>query len=723
MATLGSDPSTPDGTELPDGLASNLLEGASYEEMLDALPDPVFLCTPDGDVLYWNHRAREVAGYSDDELAVTNITEVVPEELRPRLREKIAEVVETGSARLDVPVVTGAGKKVPFEVTGSLIEREGKELICGIARDITERKVHEENLRRREEQFRLLVEDVEEYAIFMLDRDGHITTWNEGAEKIKGYTEDEILGSHFSIFYPEEDVEVGKPDEALETAEREGQWVDQGWRRRKDGSLFWARVTVTAVYDEGGRLRGFTKVTRDMTERRRKEEELRQSEQRYRRLFEESQEGIAITTPEGEIVDANPAALRMLGYSVEDLEELEVGDLYVDPSDRERGRQIIAEEGVVRELDVRLRRKDGEEIICQISSTPRRGPEGEIQVFQTFFRDVTEQKQTRQALRESERRHRRLFEESRDAIVLTTPEGDILDVNSAAEDLFGYSQEDLLRLEADELYAEPEERRYRIVPTLLESDSSRVLEAWMRREDGSTFLASASVTVHRTEAGTPELIQALVRDVTDYRQLQRDVLRAQEEERRRLGQDLHDGVASQLSGISIMLSTATQELDEDHPALPRIEKAKGLLKESSEDVRRLSRGLSPVRLSEAGLSAALDRLAENTESCRFVQEGDLAVLSEEQETHLYWIAQEAVTNARKYAEADEIVIQLSTTQEEGVLVVRDNGEGFNPSALDEGGLGLRTMRYRAELIGGSFTLDSTPGEGTYIECRLRSNVH
>ena len=117
------------------------------------------------------------------------------------------------------------------------------------------------------EQFRLLVEQVKEYAIFLLDPDGHIVSWNAGAEKIKGYSEEDILGEHFSIFYPEEEAQSGTPKSALEAAAREGQWVDEGWRIRQDGTRFWARVTITALRTEGS-IRGFAKVTRDMTERR-----------------------------------------------------------------------------------------------------------------------------------------------------------------------------------------------------------------------------------------------------------------------------------------------------------------------------------------------------------------------------------------------------------------------------------------------------------------------
>jgi PAS domain S-box-containing protein len=133
---------------------------------------------------------------------------------------------------------------------------------------------HSEQLRRSEERFRLLVESVTEYAIFLLDPDGFIASWNKGAERIKGYTESEIIGRHFSVFYGPDAVAARYPQHELELAKREGRCEDEGWRLRKDGSRFWANVLITALRDPAGELWGFAKVTRDMTERRKAEQQL-----------------------------------------------------------------------------------------------------------------------------------------------------------------------------------------------------------------------------------------------------------------------------------------------------------------------------------------------------------------------------------------------------------------------------------------------------------------
>ncbi len=146
--------------------------------------------------------------------------------------------------------------------------------IVEINYDVTERKRAEEVLRQSEERFQLLVDGVQEYAIFMLSPKGNVISWNKGAERIKGYKADEIIGKHFSSFYPPEDIAQGKPERELQTAIKEGQTEDEGWRVRKDKKQFWATVVITALFDKAGSLNGFAKITRDMTERKRIEQVL-----------------------------------------------------------------------------------------------------------------------------------------------------------------------------------------------------------------------------------------------------------------------------------------------------------------------------------------------------------------------------------------------------------------------------------------------------------------
>ncbi len=177
-------------------------------------------------------------------------------------------------------------------VITALIDADGRLQGFGkVTRDLTERKRTDERLRASEERFRLMVEGVTDYAIFMLDPSGNITTWNEGARRNKGYEANEIIGQHFSVFYMPGDLAHDKPAHELREAAAQGRFEDFGWRVRKDGSHFWANVVITAVKDKEGKLIGFSKVTRDLTERKRAEDIVRQAqeslEQRVRERTEE----------------------------------------------------------------------------------------------------------------------------------------------------------------------------------------------------------------------------------------------------------------------------------------------------------------------------------------------------------------------------------------------------------------------------------------------------
>ena len=165
-----------------------------------------------------------------------------------------------------------------------------------------------------EQQLQLLIESVRDYAIFLLDAQGHVVTWNQGAQRIKGYTFDEIRGRHFSAFYPREDIEKGKPDYELKVAAQEGRFEDEGWRLRKDGSRFWANVVITALKNENGTLLGFGKVTRDLTQRK------WAMEANFEKLFRTSPNPILLSTlDDGHFIEVNEAFCELLGYRSEEL--------------------------------------------------------------------------------------------------------------------------------------------------------------------------------------------------------------------------------------------------------------------------------------------------------------------------------------------------------------------------------------------------------------------
>jgi len=235
----------------------------------------IFMLDPTGHVLTWNAGAERLKGYGAEEVIGQHFSIFYPLEARQRRwpEHELAVATQTGSFEDEGWRVRKDGSLFWANVVITALRDQDGTCIgfAKVTRDLTQRRAYEEEMRRSEERFRLLVEGVSEYAIFMLDPNGRVCTWNSGAQRIKGYTEEEVIGQHFSIFYPAEARESGWPDHELQVAAEKGSFVDVGWRLRKDGTQFWANVTITALRDKGGRLIGYAKLTRDMSEVKRVE--------------------------------------------------------------------------------------------------------------------------------------------------------------------------------------------------------------------------------------------------------------------------------------------------------------------------------------------------------------------------------------------------------------------------------------------------------------------
>ncbi|HZH13687.1 MAG TPA: PAS domain S-box protein, partial [Archangium sp.] len=361
----------------------------------------------------------------------------------------------------------------------------------------------------RDDQAQRLIDSLYDYAIIMLDVSGRVRSWNSGAERIKGYMREEILGRHFSVFYPPEDVVVGRSEHELRTAEKEGRFEEEGWRVRKSGERFWANVILTAMRDAKGQLIGFAKVTRDLTERRKAEERLRQSEERFRLMVTSVKDyAMFMVGPDGRVQSWNTGAQRIKGY--------EAGEIIGQPITRFYPEEAVAQgkpwdllreaaaSGHVEDLGWRVR-KDGVPFWADVVITAVRDESGTLRGFAKVTRDLTERRKTEEMLRRSEERFRLLLSSVRDyAIFMLDPEGRVMTWNSGAARLKGYTAREIVGEHFSRFYP-PQELDHG--KPARELDTARregryEEEGWRVRKDGSRFWAHVVLTPMLNEAGT-----------------------------------------------------------------------------------------------------------------------------------------------------------------------------------------------------------------------------
>jgi len=380
--------------------------------LVDAIEDyAIFLLSPEGIIRSWNSGAARIMGYTAGEIIGTNFSRFYgPADLdAQKPQNELAIAGREGRIEDEGWRVRKDGTRFWANTIITAIHDERGRItgFAKVTRDLTVRREAEQRLRESEEIFRLLVDSVQEYSIFMLDPQGRIATWNAGAQRIKGYKPAEIIGRHFSVFYPESDVQNGKPERELEIARRTGSVEDEGWRIRKDGTRFWANVVITAVYDERGVLRGYAKVTRDLTNRRDAEERLRHSEELFRLLVGSVKDyAIFMLDPEGRVLTWNAGAQRIKGYTAGEIVGRHFSTFYgpedLESKKPERELEIARRTGSVEDEGWRLR-KDGTRFWANVVITAVHDARGELRGFTKVTRDMSDRKvseEMRQALYE-----------------------------------------------------------------------------------------------------------------------------------------------------------------------------------------------------------------------------------------------------------------------------------------------------------------------------------
>jgi hypothetical protein len=339
-----------------------------------------------------NYTAAMLEQHALPELT-TPVTQISEEAKEPLMIQR-SETDNVKSWRLKAAIILNV-MAVLFLCAAELVVHSGARNRIKIERELFE----------SENTFRRMITSLKDYAIFMLDREGHVISWNLGAERIERYRAEEIIGRHFSAFYPHDDVLTGEPEQDLRTAIREGRVEDKAWRVRKDGSRFWANVVITSLWDGGGNLKGFSNVTQDITDRKQAEDALRRGEERYRSLVAATSQLIWSTDPTGKVIEDLPTWRKFTGQSVEEIQGLGWTDAIHD-DDRQlvmEARADAAKTLSPYKAECRLRRTDGEYRHVLDCGVPVLGEEGTIREWIGTCSDITDQKQLEEKLRQAQK--------------------------------------------------------------------------------------------------------------------------------------------------------------------------------------------------------------------------------------------------------------------------------------------------------------------------------
>lgn len=643
-----------------------------------------------------------------------------------------------------------------------------------------------------QEDYRTLVNSVKDYAIFMLTADGRVKTWNPGAQLTKGYTANEIIGQHISRFYTREDKEAGRPEYLLNIARTQGRVEDEGYRVRKDGSLFWADVIITAIVNDDGEVIGFSKVTRDLTQKREIEEQLRQSEERFRLLTDAVKEyAIFMLDPQGYILTWNEGAKRIKGYTQEEIIGKHFSTFYSEDLIKTDfpGYELryAIENGQFQGEGWRIR-KDGSQFWANVTLTTIYDAQGKHIGFSKVTRDLTDKKRTEEQLKTSELRFRLLIESVKDyAIYMLDPEGKIATWNAGAQRIKGYRAEEIIGRHFSIFY--PEEIlkiKYPEYELKVARETGRFEdEGWRIRKDGSRFWANVTITAVFNESGELLGFGKVTRDLTD-RKLAEDKLRylnenlellveerthallqektkadearaASDLANKRKDQFLANMCHETFTPMNHILGFA--EMLQGEVVGPLNEKQQRYInnivysgKHLHEllrdllDIAKIQEGQVTLKYESFNLSHLVDEVryifekqaAESQVSVQYTVQPDLDFISADR-TRFKQILINLISNAIKYnKENGWVTVRLSKSEDEQSLVceVRDSGIGISEEMLphvftpffqadtsaarqkEGSGLGASITKHLVELHQGTITIDSTLDVGTTVTFKI-----
>jgi PAS domain S-box-containing protein len=601
--------------------------------------------------------------------------------------------------------------------------------IMGSMMDITERK-------KAEIKFRDLLESAPD-AMIIANEKGEIVLVNHQTEVIFGYKKEELISKSIELLVPADSHKGHAARRARYFRNPGTRAIGSGFELfavKKDGSKFPVEISLSPLETHEGKL--VSAVIRDITQRKKAEEELRISEQRYRSLIEQASDAIMITDQTGNFLDVNSSFCEMLGYEKKELLKLNARDL-IDPNQLKkeplrfdkllRGEHVFSHRGMLH--------KNG--TIIEVEANVKMIPDGRIVAI---ARNITERIKTEQAIRNSEETRRLIMNSAMDAIIVMNTEGRVTSWNPQAEIIFGWKEKEVVgKLLSDTIIpVYLKEQHKRGLANYLQTGKGPVLnkliEIMAVSREGKEFPVELSIVdikqggeiffcgFLRDISGRKHAEEKLKQSYEDIRRLASHLEKVREEERINIAREIHDELGQQLTVLKMDISWLNKKMKENDPGTrQKIQELLKVIDHTVNTVRRISSELRPSILDDLGLVAALEWQSQEFKNhsgikTKFVSKVDEIKIPGGVATTLFRIFQESLTNVARHADATTVEAVLSMEKEKIKMTITDDGKGFYTDRIEnKKTLGILGMRERATLMGGEYKIISTPGKGTQIQ--------
>jgi len=721
------------------GFALHLLDvEANFRALAENAGDGVSIFAEDGSHFYVNRRASEIVGYTVEELLRINVSSLIHPDERDKVLDAFKKRLEGKPVptRHEIVIVRKDGKSVPVEVSGAKTTWKGRNADIVFSRDISKRKEAQNELSRRHAELEAIFNAIPDGVVFA-DLERRLTKVNPGFTKLFGYEPEEVHGKRTRILYTSGEEFEKQGMVRYNPYARDMYHSYEVEYRKKNGDVFLSETVGTPVRDNNDMAIGLVAIMRDITERKRAEEALRESEEFSSSLLENSPNPIIVINPDTTVRYVSPAFESLTGYAASEI----IGRKAPYPWwTREASSLSMKEFGVavekgLSEAEFAFKKKNGDLFWVEITSVPVKSY-GNLKYYLSNWIEITERKRAEEIVRESEERFRKTVENAPFGYFRVDKDGLWQYVNPRWEKMHGFSLDEIKGKSFG--MTQPEDANEQVRENMRRALAGEKISGEFKRcrKDGSIGHYSFNIQPVYKE-GAVIAVEGFITDLTKQkraeehiRRLSQQLLEVQEMERQLISRELHDRVAQDLSASKISCDTLMDDQSTVSPVLKqRIFELSAALERSIMAVRDLSYELRPPGLETMGLGQTFYQYCKDFSS-RYGIEIDFQCAGMESlkldanaEINLYRMVQEGLNNVLKHAEAAQVRVKLVAAYPDIILRIEDNGKGFDVesrliSATDERRMGLRSMQERTALLGGEMTIQSSSGHGTKICIRF-----